>query len=82
MKAYPQESPKVFIDYVSKLMDEYVNEDYSLIFGRMINDEYSSDDTLGALLFNDGATPSLIVKLMKVREYFWDFNYSQLLKTN
>lgn len=79
MKPYPQETPKVFIDYITTLRNEYNYENYDTIFARMVNDEVSSDDTLGGLLFNDGASPSLINKLMEVREYFWDLNYSILL---
>lgn len=76
-KAYPKMSVEEFIDYLSSIMSEYPDENYDMIFDRLVNDEYSDDDKLGAILFKDGVPPLLIGKLMEVREYFWDFRYAQ-----
>jgi hypothetical protein len=82
MKSYPQETPKVFVDYISGVMDDYPHEDYYYIFQKMVNDDVSSDDELAGELFKAQVPVFLIAKLMEVREYFWDFSYSQLLWDN
>jgi len=77
MKPYPQMTVDEFIEYISNVMDEYPYEDYYPIFGTLCNDDVSSDDELGGLLFKYGTPPLLIGKLMEVREYFWDFRYAK-----
>ena len=82
MRSYPQETPEIFIEYISKVMDEYPKEDYYFIFGILVNDENANDNTLGAYLFKNEVPVFLIRKLINVREYFWDLRYSNLLWEN
>ena len=76
-KPYPQMSVEDFNEWLSKLGEYFYDAPYELILDQMINNEDATDKELEDYLVKNGADPRFISELIPMREYFWDFNYSQ-----
>jgi hypothetical protein len=77
MKPFPQMSVEDFNEWISKLSEYFFDADHEFILGELINDENSTDEELSAHLITCGTDKDFVTELIAMREYFWDFRYSQ-----
>ena len=77
MKPFPQMSVEDFNEWISKLGEYFFDAGHEFILGELINDETSTDEELQAHLITCGANKDFVTELISMREYFWDFRYSQ-----
>jgi hypothetical protein len=77
MKAYPYGSVEEFTKIIEDLFYSNPDENYHMIFNRLINDEYASDPEMEALMFGDDVAQEVVDTLIPLRNYFWDFNYTK-----
>ena len=78
-KPYPQMTTAEFQNWITGVQDSYDDQDHELINDTIINDENSTDEELNLFLIKNGIDPDYIKALIPMRNYFWDFRYSQLI---
>jgi hypothetical protein len=68
-----------FQDWITGVQDNYEENNHELINQVLINDENSSDNELLLFLIKNNIDADYIKTLIPMRNYFWDFRYSQLV---
>ena len=76
-KPYPQMSIEDFSTWISELGEYFSHEDHCFIMDQMINNDVATDEELKEYFLENGVDLEFIEELIPMREYFWDFRYSQ-----
>jgi len=77
-KPYPQMTIEDFLLWVEEVQNKFKGEKHKFITSVLINDENNSDtDMLIDLVTRNKCNPDYINELLPMRQYFWDFRYSQ-----
>jgi len=78
-KPYPEMSSAEFQEWITGIQDNYEENNHELINQVLINDENSSDNELLLFLIKNNIDADYVKAVLPMRNYFWDFRYSQLV---